>query len=52
MKILDEKNIISEIKDSVNTLGIKIEMTEKRISGLVDQQKFSNLKNKEKKDFK
>lgn len=22
MKILDEKNIISEIKDSVNTLGI------------------------------
>jgi hypothetical protein len=44
---------MTEIKDSLDGLNDKIEMTEQRVNELEpDQQKSSNLNNREKKDGK
>lgn len=43
------KNMITEIKNSLSGLNRRVVKTEERVSELEDQQKLSNIKDKEKK---
>lgn len=51
MKILELKNTISKVKNSLDGFNNRIELTKERVNLKINQQKVSNLKRDKKKDW-